>query len=330
MKKKLLLAALVTLSCMAFAQEPPEPKWMSEKPSAQGYKFLFFTASGQGATREKAREEAFAKAYIEGIRANGMAVVEKQTFADIRKKGVSAYIEGTNGHAVAIYCEGYVAISDDQFVAYVLIQMARSAAQNPYFEDAEDMGNICQKEEFAERVKKYQQERKKQAKKYSQPFWKNEYNNYLSFGVSNGFTSGLMAGGYFMGRHGGLVGFGYQGAVNVGLSNNMSAENREMNYSLGLKLYYRTTYVGVYGTRLNKSMPFDNNNYGKFGLAGNTVSTNLSYLIGNDFCFGRGYGEGVGGVFSIAAGVINPAWEEWESGLQKWAFAWHIGFGLIF
>jgi hypothetical protein len=127
------------------------------------------------------------------------------------------------------------------------------------------------------------------------------------------------------------VGFGYQGAVNVGLSKDMSAENREMSYSLGLKLYpYKTTYVGVFGTRQSKSTDFSNDYYGKFQLTGAVVNTNLSYLVGHDFCFGRSYGSGVGGVLSVAAGVINPAWTEWESGLQKWAFAWHIGFGLIF
>lgn len=349
MKKTLLIAALTAASYMALAQKLPEPEWMHKKFSSKGFRFMFVTASGEGDTREEAHEVAFANAYVGGLRENGLTVVAEQTIADIKRQGLNAYIKGTNGYPVRIYCEERLQLDDNRFIAYMLVQMAKSANQAPSFDDAEELGDICKRKTFEALAEKYYKERdkrkqaesKKEAKnqrnkerldrKMAKPFWQNKYHSFLSFGIDNGFTTGTMLGGYFMGRHGGMVGFGYQAAVSVGLSENMSAENREMNYSLGLKFYpYKTAYLGVYGTLLNKAKPFYNDYSGKFGLKGTLSSANVSYMVGNDFCFGRSYGAGAGVVFSIAAGVLNPVWEEWQDGLSKWTFAWHVGFGIIF
>jgi hypothetical protein len=317
MKKVLLFAMLTAASCVAFAQEPPKPVWMDKKPSARDFKFLFFTASGRGATPEEAREAAFAAAYAEGLQANGMVIASGQTLSDIKKKGLDAYIEGTNGHAVAIYCEERVRLADNRYIAYVLIQMARSAAQNPFFEDAEDLGDICQKKEFAVRKASYQKERERreaeQAKldqKNQSSFWKYHHNNYFAITLGNGLTYGKLGGLSFSGRHGGLLGVGYHVSAGVGAEYYGDADYEEIyiHYSIGAKLYYyKDFYLGAnYGIVEVERVPAVSG--AKWRTEGYKVQRAPSFMAGVDLC-ARRFLLGIGaGVAMKSDGDVLPAW----------------------
>jgi hypothetical protein len=318
MKKSLLIAAVAFASCAALAQEPPKPVWMDSKPSARGLKFTFFTASGRGATPEEAREAAFATAYAEGLQASGMTVASSgQTLSDIKAKGVDAYIEGTNGHAVAIYCEERVRITEDRYIAYVLIQMARSANQNPFFEDAEDLGDICKKKEFAERKEKYRQLREQQQvadQKKQSSFWKYHHNSYFSFTLGNGMTYGKLGGLSFSGRHGGLLGVGYH--VSAGLSVEYSKFDTDyglgipgyIHYSAGVKFYYyKYFYLGAnYGIVEVEQVPAISG--AAWRTEGYKVHHAPSFMAGVDFCKRRFIlGVGAGLAVKPDASVL-PAW----------------------
>jgi hypothetical protein len=360
MKKLLFMLPLLLWASATLAQVKPRPivkppKWATGKQvvAPQGKNFIYAHGVGTGNNVEEAKDRAAGDAYVAAVKFLEGTKVESQQMTDIRKNGLEATIGGTQMRNRRICSTPPIFFNPRNPLecrVYVLLQVERNVhgtddfddlklpnckdkdfdrsleKLNKWHEDKEKEEKEKQKQKEKEEIEK-QKRQEKLDQKNAKRFWKNGYDSYLSFGVGNGFTTGAMAGGYFMGRHGGLIGFGYEAAANVGLDKNMSADNREMSYSVGLKFYpYKCLYVGVYGTVLDQKKPFFNNNYGKFGLAGSTTSRTVSYLIGYDFCFGRG----VGGVFSIAGGAINPAWEEWRTGLETWNLAWHIGFGLIF
>lgn len=313
MKKSLLLAILAAASCMAFAQEPPKPTWMDKKPSARGFRFTFHAAAGRGATPEEARQAAFATAYVEGLQANGMTVASSQTLSDIKKQGLNAYIEGANGHAVAIYCEERVRLHSGTYIAYVLIQMARSAASNPFFEDAEDLGDICEKKAFDARKAQYSAQREvlaKQEQKMQSSFWKYHHNSYFAITLGNGLTYGKLGGLSFSGRHGKLLGVGYH--VSAGMSaeyfGDAGYDEPYIHYSAGVKFYYyKDFYLGAsYGIVEVERMPAVSG--ASWRTEGYKVQRAPSFMAGVDFC-ARRFIMGVGaGVAVKPDGGILPAW----------------------
>jgi hypothetical protein len=288
---------------------------MDRKPSVRGFnfKFAFYTGTGRGATRDEAREAAFGAAYIEGLRASGMTVVSGQTLSDIKKQGVNAYIEGTNGHAVTILCEEGVRLADNSYVSYVLVQMAKSANGNPYFDEVEELGDVCKKSEFEKRKAEYRQQRDLRAeeeKKQQSSFWKYHHNDYFAITLGNGMTYGKLGGLSFSGRHGRLLGVGYH--VSAGMSaeyfGSSSYDDPYIHYSAGVKFYfYKYFYLGAnYGVVEVENLPAVSGV--NWRTEGNKVQHAPSFMAGVDFC-ARRFIMGVGAGLAVEpSGGVLPAW----------------------
>ncbi|GHT48642.1 hypothetical protein AGMMS49982_00310 [Bacteroidia bacterium] len=290
MKKKLLMACMMMVAIPSlFSQEPPKPAWMDSPPSARGYNFFFSRGSGSEMTAENALKKAFTDAYIKGMQENGLTSStsgEAQTLSEIEAKGVNAFMQfqSTNGLALKIYCEELVKLSSGRFMAYVLLQMARSAAQSPRFEDADDGGDICQKQYFAEKKEAYHKlvakEQKKQRRQISTAnlfkgnsylFWDMidlNYPAYWGMGIS--------------GRFGGIFGVGFKASAGLDIG---SLDFSEWGYDLGFRVYpYKGLFLsGGYGTfGLKKGTEF-NESDGRWGTNGYRQNDGIKMALGYDW-----------------------------------------------
>jgi len=334
MKYLFLFVFLLTWT-VAYAQEPPQPTWVEKRPSSRGYRFIFVPGTGRGATPEEARKKAFGVAYVQGLQENGMTTGNQQSLDDIESKGVDAFIEGSNGLAVRIHCEERIRLPEGNFIAYVLLLVARSAAQNPMFDDADD-ADVCNKAEFSKRRQEYRAQsaklaeeeriqnarraeeaaRQEEAKRKKQAsFWKYHHNNYFSFTLGNGISYGKLGGLAFSGRHGGNLGVGYHVAAGLGVEyTDIEADYGNglpfgyIHWSVGAKFYFwRYFYLGAnYGIAGVERIP------ALSGEAFRSESYKVKYvpsaMAGVDFC-ARRFIIGVGaGAAMEQSGSMLPAW----------------------
>ncbi|GHT11263.1 hypothetical protein AGMMS4956_04000 [Bacteroidia bacterium] len=167
-----------------------------------------------------------------------------------------------------------------------------------------------EQEEQGKLIKEQQQETQKMAS----DFWQYHQNNYFCLGLGTGAIYAKGIGLSFTGRHGGLIGIGYQVSTGVGTGPNGAAY---WHYSGGVKLYpYKHFYLSAnYGTvTLDELRSFNENE--RFGIEGNRIVKGFSFLPGFDYCIKNNT------CISIGAGISYTE-------KKQVIFAWHIGIGWI-
>jgi hypothetical protein len=263
----------MALAVPLFAQTPapPRPRWMDFPPSSSKYKFFFKSAVATASNPEDARNSAFSDAYVQGMQRSGLTLGEGAKISDIKKKGIDAFMQSqsTNGLAVNIYCEEVVK-QQGHYTAYVLLQIANSAAEDPRFDDAEAEGDICKTQEFAARRDEYRKALTN--------------NKYFAWGIVNvGFP--LNVGTTFMGRFGRTIGIGFQASVGTDIGFPDGGDIAcFLSYSAGLKLFpYGNIFLSAnYGTIGCQKVIAYNDEDGYFASDGVRQATGFSFTIGYD------------------------------------------------
>lgn len=153
------------------------------------------------------------------------------------------------------------------------------------------------------------------------------FSNQFFFNMGSGITYGLF-GASFGGRHGGVVGFGYQ--LGLGFE-----YDYKLHYSGGIKFYpYNCFFLSAnYGTvGVGKPGISQNTTDGQFSSEkNNNMQYGSSFLVGADICFGRNkIGEGVGGVINLAIGYSPDTKDVLQRMSIQNSIVWNVGIGLVF
>jgi len=171
-----------------------------------------------------------------------------------------------------------------------------------------------------------------------QSFFSRGHSSYLAWGaISLGYPFNV--GTSIVGRHGGIVGFGYFASFGVDIggrstyrsSSRNNRSNRKVvsavHYSLGAKFFpYKNIFLSAgFGTIGMERMHTFNDDDGRFGTDGWRQGTGLSLMVGYNLL--GNVGDGAGGVFlSIGAGMSYDFFMgQWQPTVSlRFGPAWHL------
>jgi hypothetical protein len=156
------------------------------------------------------------------------------------------------------------------------------------------------RQERAEKIEKQQ--------KREQSRWKY---NYFSMGMGNGVTCGKLLGFGIAGRHGGIVGVGYEAGIGGGLH-----DKTYFHYSAGVRIYpFKALYASAsYGVIGVEDVETGNTPDGRWSMAGPKKMLGVSFLAGFDIRFSSSALTLAGGIsyptngLNIDTGKLIPAW----------------------
>lgn len=153
------------------------------------------------------------------------------------------------------------------------------------------------------------------------------FSNQYFFNMGSGITYGL-CGATFGGRHGSVVGFGYQFGLGFGY-------DYKLHYSGGIKFYpYNCFFISAnYGTvGVGNPGTYQNTDDGKFTFEkNNSIQYGSSFLVGADICFGKKQiREGAGGMINLAIGYSPDTKDVLRRISVHNSIVWNVGIGLVF
>ncbi|MDR1120254.1 MAG: CsgG/HfaB family protein [Dysgonamonadaceae bacterium] len=148
-------------------------------------------------------------------------------------------------------------------------------------------------------------------------------NNYFSLGLGNGVTYGKMLGFGIAGRHGGIVGVGYEAGIGGGPDLGGSSDDTKyyFHYAAGLRFYpYKFIYLSAcYGIIGTENISSDNSDDGFWALGGSKLLKGVSFLGGINYKFS-------GSALTVAAGLSYPDLDFGQKSRIAWNIAWSVAF----
>ena len=166
----------------------------------------------------------------------------------------------------------------------------------------------ARKQKTAEQAEKMRKQAEKEQRK-EQRKWKY---NYFSWGVGNGVTYGKLLGVGIAGRHGGIVGVGYDAGLGGGMH-----DKTYFHYSVGVRIYpFKALYASAsYGVIGVEDVETANAPDGRWSIAGPKKISGVSFLTGLDIRFRTGTLTLAGGISYKTTGLTAihtksfiPAW----------------------
>jgi hypothetical protein len=273
-----------------YAQTEPEPYWNSDRNKLkEGNNFGYAVGRGQGKDRDEAEKIAFQKAIDDAImQLRHMEIPEHEigSFLTSIKAG------RTNENA-RLVCSCYFKINnnDDTYQVYALYRFKKHI-----YNEWGDKDEYIDCDKIA-----FEKQRKEYYKHFSKPKVpakiENELFGNIGYGVSYGIF-GMSIGG----RHGGIVGFGYQAGIGLGEG------SKYWHYSGGLKFYpYKGLFISAnYGTAGMGKPQIQNADDGYFSYKDNYVQHGWSFLIGADVWLGKK------GIINVGIGTSQISPKEWK------------------
>ncbi|MDR0711609.1 MAG: CCDC34 family protein [Prevotellaceae bacterium] len=187
-------------------------------------------------------------------------------------------------------------------------EMLKRAMAKRKKEEAE----LARMEEAKRREREEQSEKRQRKAEKRQRKAENRWKySYFSWGVGNGITYGKLVGLGMAGRHGGLVGVGYEAGFGSGMH-----EKTYLHYSAGVRVYpFKALYASAsYGIIGVEEVEVANTPDGRWSMPGSKVISGVSFLTGLDIRFRMGTLTLAGGVsyktngLNIDTGNLIPAW----------------------
>ncbi|MDR0567173.1 MAG: CCDC34 family protein [Prevotellaceae bacterium] len=177
----------------------------------------------------------------------------------------------------------------------------------------------AKRQETAEQRAKMQRQTEKMQRK-QQGRWKY---NYFSWGAGNGVTYGKLVGMGIAGRHGGVVGVGYEAGFGSGLSGDSKTY---FHYSAGVRIYpFKAFYASAsYGVVGIEDVETANTSDGRWSIAGPKKISGVSFLAGLDIRFKSSTLTLAGGVSYKTTGLTTV---HTESFIPAWNVAYSMAVG---
>lgn len=136
MKKRLSMILLVlSLYCVAMAQNGERPGWLSNKPKASNSTFVYVVERGTGATLNEATNNAILKVLRTTMMRIGSVVSWDEVNGAIQKGADWGTVAMRYNIPVNKVCEYVERKSDNGYAVAILCQVAKSGAVYPEFDD---------------------------------------------------------------------------------------------------------------------------------------------------------------------------------------------------
>jgi hypothetical protein len=326
----ILISIGTLLPYSIFAQAEPRPEWVRQLPNAPSYaNYVYVYGWGVGVIEKDAESEAFKNALFYAFNEGGLIGFEEQakSLDDVLKmKNIDMKILKSIIPNRRVCQTLPICVSKNEVKVYVLLKVQKDKSKDI------DFGNSsieCETEEFREAVEKYNQRFRPEAKEKT---WNDfmllykEFSNQFFFNIGDGISYGLL-GASFGGRHGGIVGFGYQFGLGVGY-------DYKLHYSGGVKFYpYNCLFLSAnFGTvGIGKPQETYNNIDGSFtSKKDNNTQYGSSFLVGADICFGKNKITSAGGVINLAIGYSPDTKDVLKSLSFAKSIVWNVGIGIAF
>lgn len=322
----LAFAGVLTAQAQVMISEP-RPDWVRQIPVIpKGANFIYVYGMGEGKTEQEAELNAWKNALYNALQENGQIGIigEKTTLDEIfSMEDLRIRIPDVVLPRRLLCRTDPILTTTGRIKIYVLLQINRDGSKPVDFYEY----NIhCESDEYLRALREWNNYIRKQRKKDNgkknkivlqeqSSFFSKKHNSYFAWGtIDSGYPAFLGTG--FLGRHGGIVGIGYQLVFGVNLEK--SGQN-PFHYTMGVRFFpYKNLYLsGNYGTLAAQEINEDREQKIRLG-------TGYSILAGYDLIMGKL--DDISGILSFGAGIAyNATMSQWQPVLNvKIGFVWPI------